>query len=185
MEISLYTDGACRGNGKSQNAKGAIGIVIFDNMGIISEENPLLLQSLVNFKSNTNNKAEIYAVIIGLTSVAMNYATLEKQPMVKPKITIYCDSAYTINGITNWIISWRANNWKNSKKEEVKNKVLWETLDKMLRDMDKTYEIIFKKVEGHCGNKWNEMCDSLANEAMDKDIKRLPYFDSEKIKEGD
>ena len=114
MEISLYTDGACRGNGRSQNAKGAIGIVIFDNEGkVIPEEKPLLLKSLVNFNPNTNNKAEIYAVIVGLTAVAMNYAALQSTFMDKPTITIYSDSAYTINGIVNWIHSWRANDWKN------------------------------------------------------------------------
>lgn len=179
MEISLYTDGACRGNGRSQNAKGAIGIVIFDNEGkVIPEEKPLLLKSLVNFNPNTNNKAEIYAVIVGLTAVAMNYAALQSTFMDKPTITIYSDSAYTINGIVNWIHSWRANDWKNSKKEEVKNKKLWQTLDKMLNDMNEVYEIIFKKVEGHSGNKWNEVCDQLANEAMGNNIKGLPYSDS-------
>lgn len=185
MEISLYVDGACRGNGKSQNAKGAIGIVIFDNEGFIPEDKPLLFKSLVNFEPNTNNKAEIYAVITGLMSVAMNYATYQDEPMVKPKITIYSDSAYTINGIVNWIVGWRANDWKNSKKEEVKNKVLWQTLDKILTNMDKNYEIVFKKVAGHSGNKWNEVCDRLANKAMENNIKALPYFDSRKIEKGE
>ena len=63
-----------------------------------------------------------------------------------------------------------ANGWINSKKEPVKNKELWQKLDNLVRELDDYFDIEFIKVKGHAGNQWNEVCDNLANEAMD-DIK--------------
>ena len=83
------------------------------------------------------------------------------------ELIIYSDSAYLINGITSWINSWRINNWMNSKKEPVKNQELWKILDELLDDFKKKYNVSFKKVRGHSGIYWNEVCDKLANEAMD------------------
>ena len=55
----------------------------------------------------------------------------------------------------------------NSKKELVKNKELWEYLDKRIHFFEQDFDIEFVKVKGHSGNKWNEKCDRLANEAME------------------
>ena len=52
-------------------------------------------------------------------------------------------------------------------KTPVKNKELWVTLDNMLQVLNNQCEVKFVKVKGHAGNKWNEKCDKLANEAMD------------------
>ena len=41
------------------------------------------------------------------------------------EIEIYTDSQYVKLGITEWINTWIKNNWKTSKKEDVKNKDLW------------------------------------------------------------
>ena len=41
------------------------------------------------------------------------------------QIEIYTDSQYVKLGITEWINTWVVNNWKTSKKEDVKNKDLW------------------------------------------------------------
>ena len=37
----------------------------------------------------------------------------------------FTDSIYVKNGITEWIIKWKENGWKNSNKKPVKNKDLW------------------------------------------------------------
>ena len=42
------------------------------------------------------------------------------------EITIYTDSTYVKNGITEWMLKWKKNGWKNSSKKPVKNKDLWE-----------------------------------------------------------
>ena len=162
MHIKLYTDGACRGNGQVADAPSGIGAVL-----LIPEKQPIYLKEKLNFKPNTNNKAEIFAVIRGLELLFEYYSPFDKNEFVKDKLTIYSDSAYMINGITNWINDWRENNWMNSKKELVKNKELWEYLDKRIHFFEQDFDIEFVKVKGHSGNKWNEKCDRLANEAME------------------
>lgn len=162
MDIEIYTDGACRGNGQTINAPSGIGVVL-----LIPDEKPIFYKEKLKFKQNTNNKAEIYAVIRGLELLFKNYSPFSKPEFAKDKLTIYSDSAYLINGITNWINSWRANGWINSKKEPVKNRELWENLDRKIKFFEQEFDIEFIKVKGHSGNKWNEKCDELANSAMD------------------
>ena len=162
MDIEIYTDGACRGNGQVANAPAGIGCVL-----LIPDRRPIFFKERLNFKPNTNNKAEIYAVIRGLELLFKNYSPFDKSEFEKDKLTIYSDSAYLINGITNWINGWRANGWINSKKEPVKNKEFWENLDKKIKFFKQEFDIEFIKVKGHSGNKWNEKCDELANSAMD------------------
>lgn len=158
-KIELYTDGGCRENGQSFDAPGGIGCVL-----LIPDQMPIYLRERLKFQPNTNNKAEIYAVIRGLDMLYKNYQF--QTDFIKDELIIYSDSAYMINGITNWINGWRANGWITSTRTPVKNKELWQTLDNMITDLKQNFDIKFIKVKGHSGNKWNEECDRLANEAM-------------------
>lgn len=163
MEIELYVDGACRGNGTIFKPQAGIGNVL------LLPKEKIYHKEKLDFQPNTNNKAEIYAIIRGLEKLKEFY-NYQQEKFAKDKLIIYSDSAYTINGITKWIKGWRVNNWINSKKEPVKNKELWQELDNLVRELDDYFDIKFIKVKGHAGNQWNEVCDKLANEAMD-DIK--------------
>ena len=157
MKIELYTDGACRGNGQIVNAPSGIGVVL-----LIENKEPMFYKEKLKFEPNTNNKAEIYAVIRGLELLFKNYNPFNSNDFVKNKLIIYSDSSYLINGITNWINGWRANGWINSKKEPVKNKEFWENLDNKIKFFEQEFDIEFVKVKGHSGNKWNELADKLA-----------------------
>lgn len=159
MEYKLYTDGGCRGNGTVNNPKAGIGCYLEGE-----DLEPTYLKEKLNFKPNTNNKAEIYAMIKGLELVN---ETIKIDSFVKNNLTIYTDSAYTLNGITNWINNWKLNGWQTSKKEPVKNKELWIRLDYLLEKTKENFDINFKKVKGHSGIKGNEIVDRLANEAME------------------
>jgi len=134
--VTLYTDGACSGN-PGRGGWGAVLIYgeIEKQMSGIAEE-------------TTNNKMELTAVIEGLKAL--------KEPC---NVELYSDSAYVINAFSqDWISGWIKNNWKNSKKEPVANKELWEELI----ELTKVHNVKFNKVKGHAGNKYNEICDSLA-----------------------
>lgn len=161
MRIELYTDGGCKGNGTNANAPAGIGCVL-----LIPEKEPIYLKQKLHFEPNTNNKAEVYAIIQGLNLLHKNFKF--GYDFVPDELTIYSDSAYTINGITNWIEGWRANGWMTASKTPVKNKELWVTLDGMLQALKTQCVVKFVKVKGHAGNKWNEECDRLANEAMNE-----------------
>ena len=105
--------------------------------------------------NTTNNIMELTACIEGLETI--------KDKSI-PTI-VYLDSAYVLNGITNWIKGWKKNNWRTSKKQPVLNRNLWIELDTLKSQFD---NIEFKKVKGHSDNFGNIQADRLCNEYMDK-----------------
>lgn len=143
--VQIYTDGACRGNGK-ENTIGAYGIVFLYNN--------TKKEIKKSFRDTTNNIMELSAVIdaLGMLKESCN-------------VELFSDSAYVINAINqNWLKNWQKNGWKTASKEPVKNKELWEKLIKLIE----MHEVKFIKVKGHSDNPLNNRCDELANEAMDE-----------------
>ena len=103
-------------------------------------------------KDTTNNVMELTAVIEALK--------LLKRPC---KVDLYSDSAYVVNAfLQNWIWGWIKNSWKNSNKEDVKNKELWQEL----LSLTKIHDVTFHKVKGHADNEYNNRCDELARNAI-------------------
>ncbi len=139
-EVTIYTDGACSGN-PGPGGWGAI-LMYKDTKKEIS-----------GGKDNTtNNIMELTAVIEGLK--------LLKFPC---KVKLYSDSAYVVNAfIQKWIFGWLKNGWKNSSKEPVKNKELWQEL----YNLTKIHDVEFIKVKGHSDNEYNNRCDELARNAI-------------------
>ena len=143
-KVIIYTDGACRGNGK-EDAIGGYGIVLIYN-GKVKECKKA-------FKNTTNNKMELQSAVDALKML--------KEPC---EVELYSDSAYLINCFNQkWLKGWKKNGWRTSNKQQVKNKDLWEELD----ISNKTHKITWIKVKGHSDNEYNNRCDQLANEAMD------------------
>ena len=142
MKISIYTDGACSGN----PGIGGWGVVI-----LIPRENPVHLNGGSN--NTTNNQMELTAIIEGL-----QYFKESKQ------ILIITDSKYVINGIESWIKNWKKNGWKTASKKPVKNKDLWEKLDKEITK----HAIEWQWVKGHAGNDNNEKADYLARRFIEE-----------------
>ena len=135
-KVTLYTDGACSGN----PGKGGWGCVLI--YGEVEK------QMSGAAEVTTNNQMELTAVIEGLKAL--------KEPC---EVLVYSDSAYVVNAFNqNWIEGWINNNWKNSKKDPVANRELWEELISLTQ----THKVTFNKVKGHAGDKYNEICDSLA-----------------------
>jgi len=142
MKITIYTDGACSGN----PGIGGWGVVI-----LIPGNNPVYLNGGSN--NTTNNQMELTATIESL-----KYFKESKQ------ILIFTDSKYVMNGIETWIKNWKINGWKTASKKPVKNKDLWEKLDKEII----RHTIEWKWVKGHAGNENNEKADFLARQFIDK-----------------
>ena len=140
MKYVIYTDGACSGN----PGPGGWGAVILNegkNETNISGKE----------KSTTNNRMELVAPIMALRKIKKG-----------SKITIYTDSIYLKNGITTWIKNWEKNGWISANKKSIKNKDLWVTLNKLSKEQ----VIEWKWVKAHAGNKYNEIADRLATEAI-------------------
>ena len=140
--ITIYTDGSCLTNPGSGGWA-----------AIINENNKKKIIS-GNEKNTTNNRMELLAPINALRRIKSG-----------PKIKIYTDSQYVKNGITEWINTWLNNDWKTSKKEDVKNKDLWIELYNLTKFLD----IQWIWVKAHDGNPLNEEVDLLAKRAANSD----------------
>ena len=135
MKLKIYTDGACSGN----PGKGGWAAVILEGSN----------QSNLSGSENntTNNRMELMAPIMALKKIKR-----------KSEITIYTDSRYVKDGITDWIKKWKLNNWKNASKKPVKNKDLWIKLDNSCQK----HVVSWKWVKAHAGNSMNNLADKLA-----------------------
>ena len=138
--IKIYTDGSCLSN----PGDGGWAAIISIN-GEIKEISG-------SEKNTTNNRMELLAPIRAL-----------KEMKQSDQIEIYTDSQYVKLGITEWINTWLVNNWKTSKKEDVKNKELWIEL----YEITKSFDINWIWVKAHAGNALNEEVDSLAKKAAE------------------
>ena len=141
-KVIIYTDGACSGN-PGPGGWGAILMCEGTKKEISGGK-----------KDTTNNIMEITAVIEGLK--------LLKYPC---EVEVYSDSAYVVNAFNQkWREGWTKNGWRNSSKETVKNKELWEELE----ELTNTHNVTFIKVKGHSNNEFNNRCDELARAAISK-----------------
>lgn len=149
MNVTIYTDGAARGN---PNGPGGYGTILSytDANGVVHER-----EKSAGYKKTTNNRMELMAVIVGFES------------LLKPcNVTVYSDSQYVVNAFEKkWIDGWIKKGWKRGKKEDVKNVDLWKRLLKAMEP----HNAKFIWVKGHAGHPQNERCDVLATTAADGD----------------
>lgn len=139
QKVEIFCDGACSGN-PGPGGYGAIiryGKHVKELSGGAAE--------------TTNNRMEMMAAVEALRTL--------KRPCY---IVITTDSQYLVKGMTEWIDGWLRKGWKNSKKEQVANRDLWE----LLLALRETHKIDWKWVKGHAGHPENERCDELARAAI-------------------
>ena len=145
-KFKAYTDGACSGN----PGVGGWGAVL-----LAEKNNEIVKRKEISGGAveTTNNKMELIAAIESLKA-------LKKFT----EISIITDSNYVKRGITEWLPSWKKNNWKTSSKKEVKNRKLWEELEELVNNN----KVDWQWVKGHAGNIENERADFLAREEINK-----------------
>jgi ribonuclease HI len=80
------------------------------------------------------------------------------------EVKITTDSQYVLKGMTEWLVAWKAKNWKTASKKSVKNVELWQRLDKAAQP----HKISWEWVRGHQGHPENERADKLAVAQRDK-----------------
>ena len=144
-KVQIYCDGGCRGNGKKDNIGG---------WGVYLTYKDYTKELYGSSVGTTNNIMELTACIEGLKAI-------KKKEM---PVEVLVDSAYVLNGITQWIYGWMKKGWVTSKKEPVENKELWMELYKIKGEFK---QIQFTKVKGHSTNFGNNKADELANKGMD------------------
>ncbi len=146
-KVTIYTDGAARGNPDGPGGYGTI-LSFIDSKG---QEH--LRELSAGYRKTTNNRMELMAVIVGL------------EALTRPcEIDLYSDSQYVIKAFTeHWIDGWIRKGWKRGKNEPVKNVDLWQRL----LAAKEPHQVHFHWVKGHAGHPQNERCDELATTAAD------------------
>jgi len=136
--VEIFTDGACSGN------PGPGG------WGAILRWKDTEKELSGGEAETTNNRMELTAVIEAL-----------KILKVRCVVSLYTDSKYVMDGVTQWLSNWKQNNWRTTnKRSAVKNVDLWQQLDALLEQ----HEILWNWVKGHNGHPENERVDKLARE---------------------
>ncbi len=138
--INIYTDGACSGNQNEQNIGG---------WGAILEYGETQKELFGGELNTTNNRMEMMALLSAFE--ALNKDNLQ--------IHVFSDSSYLMNCFRErWYVNWYNNNWKTSKKTDVENRDLWESL---ISHVEK-HQIQFFRVKGHVNlNSKNTNIDGL------------------------
>ena len=77
-------------------------------------------------------------------------------------VTIYTDSKYVLQGVTEWMDGWKLRGWKTADKKPVKNQDLWMALDEQVN----RHTVKWQWVKGHNGHIENERVDELARMAI-------------------
>jgi len=144
-KIEIWTDGACSGN----PGPGGWGALI--------REDGKTRELKGGEPATTNNRMELLAAISALESLP-------------PGITadLYTDSQYVRGGITEWIKNWKKRDWRTADKKPVKNKELWERLDRAAS----VHKVTWHWLRGHVGHAENERADELAREGMQPFLRR-------------
>ncbi len=138
--VEIYTDGACRGN------PGPGGWAAILRSGAHEKE----IKGAV--RETTNNRMELIAAIKALEALKRSC-----------RVTLFTDSSYVKNGITEWLPQWKRRGWRTAGKKPVKNMDLWQRLDELSAE----HEVKWRWVKGHAGTPGNERADELANLAID------------------
>ena len=139
--ITIYTDGACKGN-PGPGGWGAW-------LSRAGHERELWGGEPLT----TNNRMELTAVIEALAALKRH-----------SDVVLYTDSQYVRQGITVWIHNWKKSGWKTADRKPVKNIDLWQRLDALAA----THQVQWRWVKGHAGDPGNERADALANRGAEE-----------------
>ena len=130
--IEIYTDGSSRGN----PGPGGWGVVL--------KSGRHYKELSGGFSYTTNNRMELYAVIMGLEAIKNRNA----------EVTVYSDSSYVCNPINKgWLQAWAKKRFLNKKNEDLWMRFL---------DIYSICKVTFIWIKGHAGVIENEKCDQLA-----------------------
>jgi ribonuclease HI len=146
-ELKIFTDGGCSGNPGPGGWAYVMVNTTFQGEKIIKEDKG-------GERNTTNHRMELMAVISALKTLK----TLEGPRQAR----VFTDSQYVQKGMTEWIHAWKRNSWRTSDKKPVKNQDLWVELDSLAAEIPLQWEW----VKGHAGDKYNERCDRMTQEAI-------------------
>lgn len=102
--------------------------------------------------TTTNNRMELQGTVEALRLARI----LKGCP-----ITIVSDSQYVINNVTEHLPNWKARGWRNSGGKPLKNRDLWEQVDRLMRGIN----VAWQWTPSNGGHHANELAHRIAHEA--------------------
>lgn len=137
----VYTDGACSGNPGPGGWAWAIAPT--------GER-----QDSGGERQTTNQRMELVAVLNALRTLGAQAGAIE----------VVSDSQYVVKCFNDaWWEGWLRRGWKNSQRQPVANRDLWEPLINLVRERG---DVTFRWVRGHNGDPMNDLVDALAVAAI-------------------
>lgn len=153
INLHLYSDGGAY-NAGPKKGRGSWAFVIISGGEQIHGESQQI-------EGTTNNRTEYISFLEGVKKCIEIFST-EKG---FHKITAYSDSNLLVSTWNTWLTGW-------IRKGIVTNKCNSDLLEEMIRLkgilLNKEIEVDLKWVRGHSGNKWNEVCDRMCTEALNR-----------------
>ncbi len=137
--VDIHTDGACSGN-PGPGGWGAVLTYRGKTREICGGQ-----------AETTNNRMEMMAAIRALEALTRSVDA-----------RLHTDSTYLKDGVTKWLVRWKANGWKTANRKPVKNIDLWQRLEAALAG----HRVEWLWVKGHAGDPGNERADELARQGM-------------------
>ena len=147
--LVVYTDGSCAKEGDELKA----------GCGIHYPENPENDIAARLPGMQTNNRAELFAVIIAI----------EHSDLLRP-LEIYTDSQHTIQTLCRWSLSWLQTGFR-TRSAEAHNEDL--VLRAVAAIQKRQTTIHFHWVKGHSGDDGNDIADKLANDGRNAAVWQL------------
>jgi ribonuclease HI len=148
--IRVFTDGACRSNGKANAEAGYAGYFPDNKEWSFATKMP-------ETEMQTNQRAELKAIHDSVDIIFEKCGA-----PAETAIQIYTDSMYSKNCLTTWLPGWMKNKWRTAEGSDVKHRDLIEHLSLRLTKF-KEYTITY--VKAHTGNT-DEI--SVGNDIVDK-----------------
>ena len=148
--MTIFVDGSCRGN----PGRGGFGAVAIDE-----KTYRVISCYSKQYDYTTNNEMELMACLYALTT----FGKQEKDDDWFQPITVYCDSRYAVETLTNWKNKWKSNGWKRTATQPPENLEIIQKYDNL---EEKGYKIELRKINGHSGILGNEIADALATGKM-------------------
>jgi ribonuclease HI len=147
MKLDIYCDGSCLGNGK-ENSCGGWGVVVVVGDAVLKTYNK-------GYTNTTNNRMELEGMLFAIKAAKL----------LDQEAEIFCDSAYVVNTVNQWMHNWANKGWIKSDKKPPENLDL---VKQIYNEMAFTKNITITKVKGHANNQFNNLADGLAVQASNE-----------------
>ncbi|KAH7903336.1 ribonuclease H-like domain-containing protein [Hygrophoropsis aurantiaca] len=140
----VFTDGSCIGNGRDDAVAG-MGVAI----GLNGQEHQWAIpvdDSVDPGSPRTNQRAELLAAIEGLQKICCSngdYYAKACEWRNNSCVIVVTDSEYVVKGITEYLPTWKENNWRTpqGKAKRPKNADLFLKLDKLVNVLEAKHRI--------------------------------------------